>query len=213
MSGWEFIGFEIIFAIYPGNLWNYWSILLGMLDTSLTARHETFVRLFSKNENKVRAFVASLLPYWEGVDDVMQETSLVIWRKFEQFNVDSPESSFVAWAFTIARYEVLRYRRKHATERLVFSEDVYELLADKAEEIAADQPYRQNALQHCLTKLEPAQRQLIRNVYADGVSIKHAAEQVGRTPTGLYKALARIRKSLRRCVRLNIAEARLKGTV
>jgi len=29
----------------------------------------------------------------------------------------------------IARYEVLRYRRKKATSRLVFSDDVYELLA------------------------------------------------------------------------------------
>ena len=40
------------------------------------ARQETFIRLFSKNEGKVRAFITSLLPNWEGVDDVMQETSL-----------------------------------------------------------------------------------------------------------------------------------------
>ena len=184
-----------------------------MLDTLVTARHETFVRLFSKYESNVRAYVASLLPHWEGVDDVMQETNLVIWRKFDQFNLEGPESSCLAWSFTIARYEVLRYRRQRATDRLVFSEDVYELLAAEAEEVAVDQTQRQNALRHCLTKLEAPQRQLIRIVYAEGVSIKNVAENTGRTPTGLYKALARIRKALQRCIRFSLAEAGLKGNV
>jgi len=182
-----------------------------MEENSLSERHETFVRMFSKYESNVRAYVASLLPNWEGVDDVMQEASLVIWRKFDQFNLDGPESSFVAWAFTIARYEVLRYRRKHATERLVFSDDVYELLAAEAEEIAAVQTHRLQALQQCLTRLGEPQRQLIQIVYSEGISIKSAARRVGRSPTGLYKALARIREALRRCVRFRLAESNLEG--
>lgn len=175
--------------------------------------HEDFVRLFSKHEGNVRAFVTSLLPNWEGVDEVMQEASLVMWRKFDQFDPNRPGSKFIDWAFMIARYEVLKYRRKRATDRLVFSEDVYELLAVQAEETVVDHPRRVKALQGCLAKLENAQRELIQVAYADGVSIKDAATRVGRTPTGLYKALARIRQALHRCIELSLSEERLREGV
>lgn len=175
--------------------------------------HEDFVRLFSRYEGNVRAFVTSLLPNWEGVDEVMQEASLVMWRKFDQFDRDRPGSNFIDWAFMIARYEVLKYRRKRATDKLVFSEDVYELIAAKAENIAVEHPERQRALQGCLVKLESAQRELVRVAYSDGISIKEAAEKVGRTPSGLYKALARIRKNLHRCIDLSLSEARLKNSL
>ena len=161
---------------------------------------ENFVRLFSKYEGNVRAFVSSLLPDWNGVDEVMQQTSLVMWRKSDQFNYSGEDKSYLDWAFMIARYEVLKYRRKWATERLIFSEDVYELLAKEAEEVAVGQSEREKALKGCLQKLQESQRSLIQTSYADGISIKDAAAKVGRTPTGLYKALARIRKHLHNCI-------------
>ena len=177
------------------------------------SQQEDFVRLFSRHEGSVRAFVASLLPNWEGVDEVMQEASVVMWRKFDQFDPDREGSSFLNWAFMIARYEVLMYRRKRATDRLVFSEDVFELLAAEANEILEVQPQRREALGKCLGKLEPPQRELVGAVYADGISIKDAAAKVGRTPTGLYKALARIRQSLQRCITLTLSEQKLKESL
>jgi len=170
-------------------------------------QQEEFVKLFSRHDGKVRTFVASLLPHWEGVDEVMQEASLVMWRKFDQFDPNRPGSNFIDWAFMIARYEVLRYRRRKATDRLVFSEDVYELLASETGEIATSQPDRRRALQDCLLRLEPAQQELVRVSYADGISIKDAAAKVGRTPTGLYKALARIRNILHECIESSLSEA------
>ena len=38
-----------------------------------------------RDEAALRAFVRSLLPRWEDTDDVMQETTLVAWRKFTLF--------------------------------------------------------------------------------------------------------------------------------
>ncbi|MEM9366707.1 MAG: sigma-70 family RNA polymerase sigma factor [Planctomycetota bacterium] len=173
---------------------------------------ESFLRLFAQHEGSVRAFVTSLLPHWEAVDEVMQETSLVMWRKFDQFDPDRPGTSFVDWAFMIARYEVLMYRRKKATDRLVFSDDLYELLASEAADVAALQPDRDRALRGCLDKLEATQRELVRVAYADGISIKDAAQQIGRTPTGLYKALARIRRTLLRCIEACLAEKKSMGS-
>lgn len=174
------------------------------------SQHEDFVRLFSRHEGSVRAFVASLLPNWEGVDEVMQEASVVMWRKFDQFDPNREGSSFLNWAFMIARYEALMYRRKKATDRLVFSEDIFELLAEEANEVLEEQPLRREALRKCLSKLEPRQQALVESVYTDGISIKDAATKVGRTPTGLYKALARIRETLLRCITLTISEQKLK---
>ena len=93
----------------------------------------------------------------------------------------------------IARFEVLKYRSKAARDRLVFSENVQALLDSEAELVAATQSERERALQGCIKKLAPAQRELIEATYGSGVSIKDASVQVGKTPTALYKALARIR--------------------
>lgn len=161
---------------------------------------EAFVQYFSKYEGNVRAFVASLLHDWSGVDEVVQAASLVMWRKFDQFDRSGPEKDFLNWAFMIARFEVLKYRTKAARDRLVFSEDVQQLLDAEAETVASTQSKREQALQDCLKKLAPAQRELIEATYGSGVSIKEAAIQLERTPTALYKAIARVRDSLQICI-------------
>ena len=166
--------------------------------------HEAFLRLFTRFEGNLRAFVASLLPTREGVDDVMQESSVVLWRKFSEFDQTSADSDFLGWAFMIARYEVLKYRRHHATDRLQFSEDVFDLLASEAERISASQIERQLALHECVKELESKQLAIVKAVYEDGAAIKDVAEQVGRSPAGLYKALARIRDRLANCVRTKV---------
>ena len=172
--------------------------------------HEAFLRLFTRFEGNLRAFVASLLPTWEGVDEVMQESSIVLWRKFAQFD-QSAESRFLDWAFMIARYEVLKYRRRRATDRLRFSEDVFELLATTAASVTATQDERLRLLGECVANLEPAQLELAKAVYKDGIAIKDVAEKVGRSPTGLYKALARIRNRLATCVQTKLGAAVAEG--
>jgi RNA polymerase sigma-70 factor (ECF subfamily) len=168
--------------------------------------HEAFLRLFTRYEGNLRAFVASLLPTWEGVDEVMQESSIVLWKKFSQFD-QSAENGFLDWAFMIARYEVLKYRRRRATDRLQFSEDVLDLLADTAENFATTQHERLRLLRECVASLEPAQLELAQAVYENGAAIKDVAKRVGRSPSGLYKAMARIRARLAVCVRAKLAAA------
>jgi RNA polymerase sigma-70 factor, ECF subfamily len=173
-------------------------------DTEKTTDHEAFLRLFSRFEGNLRAFVASLIPTWDGVDEVMQESSVVLWRKFDQFDSQGEESSFLEWAFMIARYEVLKYRRRRATDRFRLSDDVFDLLADEAASVAEQQREREQALQQCVQNLATRQRELVKAVYEDGVAIKDVAAQAGRTPTGLYKALARVRDRLAACVRAKL---------
>jgi RNA polymerase sigma-70 factor (ECF subfamily) len=169
---------------------------------------ETFVQLFAQNERHLRAFVRSMGLDWTSVDDVVQTVSLVMWRKWDQFD---PDTDFMRWARVIARFEVLKFRRKMARDRHVFSDDLMELLADAAEErdhgIPADR-YR-IALGQCLEKLPVKSRQLIAAAYGEDKTIKEVAAEVGKSATALYKALDRIRKDLQVCIEKRVDQAEI----
>lgn len=53
---------------------------------------ETFVQLVVNHQTALRAFVLSLLPGSNEVDDVIQETNAEIWRKRGEFKI-APISS------------------------------------------------------------------------------------------------------------------------
>jgi len=167
--------------------------------------YERFVQLFARHEPAIRGFLRSLFPASQHADEILQETCLVLWRKFSDFE---DGTDFLAWSLTIARFEVLKYRRKLARDRHVFSP---ELLATLAEEAAAETDRRQEerrALEHCIEQLPRKQRDLIRAAYGPGVTIKETAERLGRTATSLYKVLNRLRLLLLKCIQANIAEGR-----
>lgn len=161
---------------------------------------EQFVQLFSEYERHLRAFVRSMGLDWFAVDDVVQTVSLVMWRKWDQFD---PDTDFMQWARVIARFEVLKFRRSMSRDRHVFRDDVMDLLADSSEELQAEsspEKYR-DALQRCLNSLPEKSGRLIRAAYEEDRTIREVAEEVGQSATAFYKTLDRIREKLRVCVR------------
>jgi len=169
--------------------------------------HEDFLRLFTRHEPEVRAFVRACLPSAVDVDEVMQEVSLVAWRKFAQL---AEASEFPRWVCVIARYEILKYRRTRARDRLVLDEDIVQKLADECEEELPLRHRQLEALDQCIAKLSRERRELALAAYAPETSMKSLAARVGRTEGSLYQLLARIRQELLRCVDHNLAqEARI----
>jgi RNA polymerase sigma-70 factor (ECF subfamily) len=170
---------------------------------------ELFVQLFAKNERHLRAFVRSMGLGWTEVDDVVQTVSLVMWRKWDQFD---PGTDFMRWARVIARFEVLKFRRKMARDRHVFRDDLMELLAEAAEErdegISGDH-YR-TALGQCLEKLPAKSRQLIAAAYGGDQTIKELAADIGKSATALYKTLDRIRTELQGCIEKRLDHAKVE---
>jgi RNA polymerase sigma-70 factor, ECF subfamily len=165
--------------------------------------YETFVRLFVAHEGRLRSFLRSLLHGWDDVDEVMQETSIVAWRKFSQFD---SSTNFMAWAATIARFEALKRIRKHARDRLVFSDDVFDLLADEslAESDALER--HRLALDRCMEKLDANQKHLLRIAYTPGVKLHELAAQSGRSVQGFYKTIQRLRALLLECAERHLAK-------
>ena len=157
-----------------------------------------FLRIFMRHENALRAFARGLLPTWDAVDEVLQESSVVMWRKLAQ--LDSAEH-FLPWAKMIVRLEALRLRRNFSRDRLVFGDAVIELLATEAEQIGDDVWERERgALINCLAQLPAHHRQLVLAPYASDGGVTRFAESTERTVNSLYKLIGRLREKLMRCV-------------
>ncbi|MFI4862317.1 MAG: sigma-70 family RNA polymerase sigma factor [Phycisphaerales bacterium JB063] len=161
-------------------------------------RTELFLSLLMTHQRRVHAFILSMVPNRNDADDLLQETIVVMWRKFDSFEVGT---DFVAWSMSIARYEVLQFRQKFARSKLVFSESLLESLAEASMTSAAKFDERHDALELCLHKLTDQDRELISLRYRDGLSIRAVAQRVGRPTAGMYKAMARIHTALSLCVR------------
>ena len=175
-----------------------------MSDTDPDHDDETFVQLFAHNERHLRAFVRSMGLDWHAVDDVVQTVSLVMWRKWHQFD---PSTDFMKWARVIARFEVLKFRRTMARDRHVFTDDLMTLLADASEEqeLQLSNEQHRAALSECLAQLPEKSQALIAAAYRGDRTIRELAESMGKSATALYKTLDRIRKSLQACIEKRLA--------
>ena len=161
-------------------------------------KHDQFLRLYVETEGSLRGFVRSLVPSLEDAKEVMQGTAAVLWRKFDQ--LDSPDN-FRRWAFGVARFEALSYRRDKARDRHIFSEELVNQLATEADGEADCTALEEKALEKCINKLPEKNRILLQQAYSRGTKIDKMAERAGRTPMSLYKALHRIRIALADCIR------------
>ena len=167
-----------------------------------TQRHIRFLRSFTANESAIRAYVRRMVPTRADADDVMQETSVVLWKKFDTFREDG---DFRAWAFGVARFEVLAWLRDKARDRLVLNEDVITMIADEAGDDEPRLERQREALEDCLAKVAPDQRQLLMQAYSEDSRIQDVARQSGRTVPGFYQWLHRMRKLLLECIRRDMA--------
>lgn len=162
-----------------------------------------FLRLWTQQEQALRALIRSCVPRSSEVDEVMQSVSVVAWQKFPTLN---DPAKFGAWVAMIARYEVLMARRRVARGRLVLDEDV---IAKLVEEGAQEMPLRHrqlDALDGCVAKLPEERRKLALAAYGPGVSMKDLAAQLGRTEGSLYQLIARIRQELCACMEKALGE-------
>jgi RNA polymerase sigma-70 factor (ECF subfamily) len=159
--------------------------------------HEAFLRLFTRCEPELRAFVRSCLPRPQDVDEVMQETSLVAWRKFTRFERGT---NFLAWVFTIARFEALDHLRRRGRERLIFSDSVADLMVEEAAQESDMLERQRRALDRCLAKIGAPQRELLLLSYQPGAKLNEIAARAGRSVEGHYKAVQRLRARLLQCI-------------
>lgn len=149
------------------------------------------------HQDSLRAFIFSLMPGSPDIDDVLQNTNAVLWKKKERFKVGT---NFQAWAFKIARYQTRHQMDRYKRDgRLVFSDKIFDMIADTTPKDRS-QDRIQVALDGCLEKLSDSQRALINGRYTPGRSLEQLAASGGKTAGSLRIALHRIREILKICV-------------
>jgi RNA polymerase sigma-70 factor (ECF subfamily) len=155
------------------------------------------VSLWTLHQRKVAGYIHALVPSRHDADDILQETSMVVCRKFEEFQQGT---DFVAWACQIAWWQIRAARQKFARSKVVFNDELMEAMAPQFQELSRETDDRHEALGRCLKKLHPRDRELVLTRYESGQGVEEAARRSGRSLEAAYRALNRIRKLLFDCV-------------
>jgi RNA polymerase sigma-70 factor, ECF subfamily len=153
-------------------------------------------KLFLTHSGAIKGFIHALLRDRSLVDDVLQETFLVVSAKADAFK---PGTNFVAWACTIARFKVLETIRRRARTECSFSPEVIEALALQA----PPEEGREATIKHlesCLHELGQGARRVIDLRYFQARPPEEIAKLLSLTVESVYVALSRSRRTLRLCV-------------
>ena len=161
------------------------------------ARHEEFLTEYNPAHRRILGYLISLIGNRHDAEDVLQKTSITLWRKFDQFETGT---NFFAWASTIAFYEARNFQRLAIHTRIRFDDDLLALIADeRVDDLKHEEP-RHLALNHCLNSLSESHRALLEAVYIDNSDIGELARQAGRAPQTFYNRLNILRRNLARCI-------------
>ena len=145
---------------------------------------ELLVRLLSRHQEELFRYIYSLLPHEADARDVLQETSVALYRKFGEYD---PHKPFLAWAYGFAHMEVLKQRERNQRGLRLWNQEVLERLARERQQMEPLLEVRLQALEHCLRALSPADQALVRQRYealtrrrADGAVRQEPADPVSR---------------------------------
>ena len=161
-----------------------------------------FVRLLMAHRHRIYAYILTMVGDCSAAEDLMQDVSEVMWTKYASVR---PVENFGAWAVRIAHNKILNYLTKKGRSQMLFSPDVLEDIASRAQTSCEHMSERIDALRYCMRKLSSRDRHFILLRYEDGKTIKDIARRVGRSAQGMYKTMARIHDVLLRCVRRRLA--------
>lgn len=166
--------------------------------------NESYVRQMTEFQGLIHTFVLSLLPGCSDVDDVVQEINVVLWKKRDAFE---PGTNFKAWALTIARYQVMAFRKKMALRRTsMLTNEALELVASDVAEQEPELLTRQyQALRMCFEKLSSPDRELILCRYWHNTPLRDFAAQTKRNEQTLKGTLRRIRLMLKQCITRSVS--------
>ena len=160
---------------------------------------DDFITLLTGHQDILLTFIRGSIGNLATAKDILQEVNLVLWKKSSQFHQGS---NFKAWAFKVAKFQILGSYRDKQREKLIFDDDLLEQLSTNA--VHVDETWKNNerfeALEICLKKLPAQQRQLLDDRYQSGDSLKILAKSLNSSTSRLKMILFRARNNLRDCI-------------
>jgi len=167
-----------------------------------TAAQQRFLSLFLRSEREVFRYVAALVPNVADAEDIVQQTALALWEKFDAYD---PAQPFTPWACRFALNKARQWIERHQRWQALLAGGLAEELALRRDELRPELERRLIHLQGCLGKLSGEQRGLVEGYYYRRTGIEELAAASDRTVAATYKLLQRVRQSLQHCVE-NVAQ-------
>lgn len=159
--------------------------------------YERFLQLFRRNEERIFGFILKLLPNFSLAEDIMQDTMMIMWRKFEEFE---DGTSFAAWGMQIARFKVMEFHQQNKKHLVVrFNDEILGRLTAEEPSSGSKNRYLE-ALHGCVNKLQEQNREIIVLRYLKEMSSKQISLQIGVSTNVVYKNIAKIHYLLQQCV-------------
>jgi len=167
------------------------------------AAQQEFLRVFLANEREILRYVVALVPNLGDAQEIVQQTAVVLWEKFDQYDAERP---FAPWACRFALNVTRQWMARRKRWKALLDGELAEELAVRREQLRSEFDARLVHLGQCLQKLPEEQRTLVDGYYFRQMDVATVSEQAERTVDAVYKALQRIRRQLRECIERSLHE-------
>lgn len=161
------------------------------------AAQKQFLSLFLRSEREIFRYVSALVPNAADADDIVQQTALALWEKFNSYDASKP---FTPWACRFALNKTRQWIERRRRWQALLENGLMEELEQRRQELAPEMEARIRHLKGCLDHLPEDQRKLVEGYYYQREGIDNLAKQSGRSVAASYKMLQRIRNSLQACI-------------
>jgi RNA polymerase sigma-70 factor, ECF subfamily len=161
------------------------------------AAQQRFLSLFLRSEREIFRYVAALIPNVADAEDIVQQTAIALWEKFDAYD---PAQPFTPWACRFALNKTKQWIERRQRWQALLESGLADELAQRREKLLPEIETRLKHLEGCLSKLPDEQRSLVEGYYYRRNGIEKLAEHSGRTVAATYKTLQRIREALQLCI-------------
>jgi len=160
--------------------------------------NEAFVELMTRYQGHLYGYALSLTADPEAANDLLQETNVVLWENWREFEIGT---NFKSWSFRVAHFQFMAQRQRRFRDRLCFGDDLVAVIAVEAKDLDETYEQRVASLAICLKLLKPRWHEIVRLRYSEGFAVQRIATEIGLSANAISQLLFRARRSLIECVK------------
>lgn len=167
---------------------------------------DPFTLMIQEHHASLRHYIAALGVNHAWVDDLAQETFLIVYRKWDEFTKVDNQG---AWLRTVAKNLVLNETAKIGRRQRLFNEKLTSLLIEAEDRQPAPEysPETLKALKTCISLLTDRSRTVVEARYFRNRTSQDIGEDLDMKPAAVRKVLFHARHALADCLRAKQPEA------
>ena len=166
-------------------------ILNDLMRAALGGNQSAYAQFLTQTAVLLRALVAKKITSAD-VEDVMQEILISIHKARHTYDCDRP---ILPWIFSIARFRITDYLRKHYSQmrhKALDSEELENILAD-----VTDSTSNNESVEEWLAEVPEKTKQILTMMHVEGYTAKEVAAKIGMNESAVKVAAHRAIKKIR----------------